>query len=133
MEDHHVDRPEVEAGQPAQLTGTNRSIGLIPGGSLEPPRRNNVPPDNTTVRAQRQDPGPPNLGKPGKSWAARGAARPPMTTLRHFPASHHSPTPQKGRLAGLVAIARGQTPDPIPNSAVKTLCANGTAAPAAEE
>jgi len=32
-----------------------------------------------------------------------------------------------------VAIARGQTPDPIPNSAVKTLSANGTAAPAAEE
>src|ERR1700732_5050852 len=29
VEDHHVDRPEVEAGQPAQLTGTNRSIGLI--------------------------------------------------------------------------------------------------------
>ena len=28
VEDHHVDRPEVEAGQPAQLTGTNRSIGL---------------------------------------------------------------------------------------------------------
>jgi hypothetical protein len=26
--DHHVDRPEVEAGQPAQLTGTNRSIAL---------------------------------------------------------------------------------------------------------
>src|SRR5207248_6882825 len=88
VEDHHVDRPEVEAGQPAQLTGTNRSIGLIPGGSLEPPRRNNVPPDNTTVRAQRQDPGPRiwgnpvNLGQPG---APRG---PPMTTLRHFPASH---------------------------------------------
>jgi hypothetical protein len=32
-----------------------------------------------------------------------------------------------------VAIARGQTPDPIPNSAVKTLCADGTAAQAAEE
>ena len=28
---------------------------------------------------------------------------------------------------GLVAIARGKTPDPIPNSAVKTLSANGTA------
>ena len=26
MVDHHVDRPEVEAGQPAQLTGTNRSM-----------------------------------------------------------------------------------------------------------
>jgi hypothetical protein len=28
---------------------------------------------------------------------------------------------------GLVAIARGKTPDPIPNSAVKTLSADGTA------
>src|SRR5207248_726073 len=33
----------------------------------------------------------------------------------------------------LVAIARGPTPDPIPNSAVKTLRADGTAAQAAEE
>jgi hypothetical protein len=31
------------------------------------------------------------------------------------------------RFDGLVATARGNTPDPIPNSAVKTLCANGTA------
>jgi hypothetical protein len=38
--DHHVDRPEVEAGQPAQPTGTNRSKAL--------------------PRAQRQGPqGPP--------------------------------------------------------------------------
>ena len=34
---------------------------------------------------------------------------------------------KQGGLAGLVAIARGKTPDPIPNSAVKTLCADGTA------
>ena len=34
---------------------------------------------------------------------------------------------------GLVAIARGKTPDPIPNSAVKTLSANGTASQGAEE
>ena len=32
-----------------------------------------------------------------------------------------------GSWFGLVAIARGNTPDPIPNSAVKTLRANGTA------
>jgi hypothetical protein len=32
-----------------------------------------------------------------------------------------------GALAGLVAMARGKTPDPIPNSAVKTLSADGTA------
>ena len=34
---------------------------------------------------------------------------------------------QKEPLDDLVAIARGNTPDPIPNSAVKTLSANGTA------
>ena len=35
--------------------------------------------------------------------------------------------------AGLVAIARGNTPDPIPNSDVKTLRANGTASQDAGE
>ena len=39
----------------------------------------------------------------------------------------------QGGLASLVATARGKTPDPIPNSAVKTLSADGTAAQAAEE
>jgi hypothetical protein len=29
VEDHHVDRPGVEAQQCVQLTGTNCSIGLI--------------------------------------------------------------------------------------------------------
>ena len=52
VRDHHVDRPEVEAGQPAQLTGTNRSIGfprprpaakIIPGGTRVPPRRQAQP------------------------------------------------------------------------------------------
>src|SRR5215831_3926115 len=43
------------------------------------------------------------------------------------------PCHMTGGLPGLVAIARGQTPDPIPNSAVKTLSAHGTAAQAAEE
>jgi hypothetical protein len=32
-----------------------------------------------------------------------------------------------------VVTARGQTPDPIPNSAVKTLSADGTASQGAEE
>ena len=29
MEDHHVDRPDVEVRQRMKLTGTNSSIGLI--------------------------------------------------------------------------------------------------------
>jgi len=32
-----------------------------------------------------------------------------------------------------VVMARGKTPDPIPNSAVKTLSADGTASQDAEE
>ena len=32
MEDHHVDRPEVEVWQHMQLTGTNHPSGLIPFG-----------------------------------------------------------------------------------------------------
>ena len=106
MVDHHVDRPEVEAGQPVQLTGTNRSIDLIQGAAS--PRR-------TTARVQRQ--------------TSRRAHTPQDQTLPACLTSHH----MTGGLPGLVAIARGQTPDPIPNSAVKTLCANGTAAQAAEE
>ena len=46
---------------------------------------------------------------------------------------HDSGFMTSGGLASLVATARGQTPDPIPNSAVKTLSADGTAAQAAEE
>jgi hypothetical protein len=99
--DHHVDRPEVEAEQSVQLTGTNRSIGLIHTGAATPRR--------TTARVQRQ--------------ASRRAHTPQHQTLPAHLTSH----PQGG-LPGLVAIARGQTPDPIPNSAVKTLSAHGTAA-----
>ena len=114
MEDHHVDRPEVEREQSPQLTGTNRSIGLIAGGSQN--RR-------TTARVQRQDP-----------HAAPAKTLLPLHLTALTPTHPNNPTEHpRGGLAGLVAIARGQTPDPIPNSAVKTLCANGTAAQAAEE
>ena len=37
------------------------------------------------------------------------------------------------RFDDLVALARGEPPDPIPNSAVKTLSADGTAPQGAEE
>ncbi len=48
-------------------------------------------------------------------------------------ATHHSPKPPKPILlqpnpffAGLVALSKATRPDPIPNSAVKRLSANGT-------
>ena len=116
MVDHHVDRPEVKAGQPVQLTGTNRSIGLIHTGA--------APPRPTTARVQRpaaRRGTPPPRFQPGA--AQRGHTADTLRLTSH---------PHRG-LAGLVAIARGQTPDPIPNSAVKTLCAHGTAAQAVEE
>ena len=35
MEDHHVDRPAVDAQQCVKLTGTNRSFGLIPSHRMQ--------------------------------------------------------------------------------------------------
>ena len=120
MVDHHVDRPEVEAGQPVQLTGTNRSIGLIHTGA--------APPRPTTARVQRPAPsGPAHAASPAPC-SSQGQALRGATSDTFLPRL----TSHRG-LAGLVAIARGQTPDPIPNSAVKTLCAHGTATQAVEE
>jgi hypothetical protein len=43
VEDHHVDRPEVDARQRVKPTGTNRSSGLIltlsPRAAVKPQRR----------------------------------------------------------------------------------------------
>ena len=78
VEDHHVDRPEVDAWQHVKLTGTNRSNGLI----------NLRSPENTQHRMP---------------------ARARTASLR--PGGH----------------GEGPPPDPIPNSAVKPLRADGTA------
>jgi hypothetical protein len=149
VEDHHVDRPEVEAGQPAQLTGTNRSIGLIPallqkrrGGT----RCNIVAPRRQAQPSCAKSSVPPNiiaaLSAKTLSLNLAPTQRPrPKTLPPHItpihpnspPGAHISGPSSAGRLAGLVAMARGQTPDPIPNSAVKTLCADGTAPQGAEE
>ena len=118
MEDHHVDRWHVEAWQHVKLSHTNRSIGLI------------IPPK------------PPCSGKPqtkgeNQSKEANGPKRETRAhtpKLRNNVAKHQSSKPKtqipaqtQSGLDDLVAMARGQTPDPIPNSAVKTLSANGTA------
>jgi hypothetical protein len=109
--DYHVDRPEVEREQSPQLTGTNRSIGLIhrcpPIGTAPPPACSVKPLLSAFAGA-------------GSQHANRHFCLPHITLWAHHP-------------LGLVAIARGQAPDPIPNSAVKTLRAHGTAAQAAEE
>ena len=101
MVDHHVDRPDVKARQRVQLTGPNRSIGLI---------------SSSAFRAQRQEQKAPA----------------PYLQTAHCSSDAERET-RNFRPDDLVALARGQTPDPIPNSAVKTLRAHGTASQDAGE
>ncbi len=108
MEDHHVDRPEVEAGQPAQLTGTNRSIGLIPALLQEAPRRNPVQHPCTAAtgaaqlrqkqrsakhhrRAQRQDPVVKSCADAAASPEDTSPlTSPPLTPQGTYPRAHIS-------------------------------------------
>jgi hypothetical protein len=125
--DHHVDRPEVEAGQPAQLTGTNRS------NALDAPH----PAARIIIRMTASG---DSVGR-RQTFSRGGTAFRRDTHTTRFdqrPGIRRSPIliPVPGLLIpepGLVAIARGKTPDPIPNSAVKTLSADGTASQGAEE
>jgi hypothetical protein len=84
VEDDHVDRPGVDAQQCVQLTGTNRSFGLI------------------ALVAKARDGG----------QTSSLVENPVLLRLTFF--------------AGLVALGEAIRPDPIPNSAVKRLRANGT-------
>ena len=69
MVDHHVDRPEVEAEQSVQLTGTNRSIGLIPTrGTPAPHHRPRAAPSPTrlqTLLTSHPPSHPRELRRPG--------------------------------------------------------------------
>ena len=88
MEDHHVDRPGVEAQQCVKLTGTNSSIGLIVLINQCPQGR----------------------------WLL-GGQNPNKSRIHDFLWLY---------FADLVVFARGPEPDPIPNSTVKPLSADGT-------
>ena len=105
--DHHVDRPDVDAQQCVKLTGTNRSIGLISHIACS---------DKQTNRLHKQ---PAQLATSSTRASPLGR-RSEHQTIHFF-------------FDDLVVIARGQTPDPIPNSAVKTLSADGTASQDAGE
>ncbi len=106
MEDHHVDRPGVKAQQCVELTGPNSSIGLI--SSL--PRAVLSPFETLLDREER---------------AAREFSDQIRKSTGH--------TADRGvcllqiLLDDLVILAGGVPPDPIPNSAVKTSSAHGTA------
>ena len=101
MVDDHVDRPEVEARQRVQLTGTNRSMAPLSAAFSGK--------DQIYLSLPERQ-----LSRRHFGHASRARFRPDGPL-------------ERGGLAGLVAIARGKTPDPIPNSAVKTLSADGTA------
>ena len=103
----------MEAGQPAQLTGTNRSIGLDPKRSAKSAR--NRP--RAAARPRTRQPDALSSPSHDKPRNARPLFRP----------GAGSAAVRGQGVAGLVAMARGQAPDPIPNSAVKTLSADGTA------
>src|SRR5690606_7233837 len=100
--DHDVDRGQVEAQQCVKLSPTNRSIGLITAA-----RPKAAPPRTAANTKQKTDqPAPPEQTK-------NTACNPTLETQAGFD--------------DLVAMARGDPPDPIPNSAVKSLSADGTA------
>ena len=108
----------MEAWQHVKLSHTNRSIGLIhrlnPMQRLTPPAKARNTASGASKAAQRE-----NLPEVALGKFETALKKPPTATARH-----------RGKRSGLddlVAMARGQTPDPIPNSAVKTLSANGTA------
>ena len=121
MEDHHVDRPDVDAQQCVKLTGTNRSfdlIALVAKARARAKARSENRRRMTEIRGQTT-----NLSSDPSS-----AARNPVL-LRSD--DGRQMTDDKVPIcppffAGLVALARRKRPDPIPNSAVKRLSADGT-------
>jgi hypothetical protein len=95
VEDHHVDRPGVEAQQCVKLTGTNRSIGLISSDNPRPGQRNW--PDrrkkDKTRRTQRQNPLNEDTLNPrtgsfqpelDRTGSRRSETRPPLLFKRFF-------------------------------------------------
>ena len=143
MVDHHVDRPGVDAQQCVQLTGPNRSIGSIlparKSGEAEPVTHSGKNRSATTRLSSFA-----TRMTAGRSQAKLATVKTTTPTPHEIRAAAAPPlAPSASLLAvgvgvslrltpgirfdGLVATARGNTPDPIPNSAVKTLSANGTA------
>jgi hypothetical protein len=106
----------VNAQQCVEPTGPNRSIGLISILLLTIAMRRVL---GTCRFASQRGPA---------SADAAILLRTPQVFWTHSSSGH-----KVFWLDDLVIIARGPTPDPIPNSAVKSLCANGTASQDAGE
>ncbi len=112
MEDHHVDRPDVEARQRAQLTGTNRSFDLIALVAKARARRRTTDDRGrivllsfVSIVRQRQEP-VLLLSDDRRRTTDDGGAQ-------AFPSSVVRPPPSEPSFAGLVALARRS--DPIPS------------------
>jgi hypothetical protein len=95
--DHHVDRPEVEAGQPAQLTGTNRSTALE---CPHPAARIILPDEISARRTRSRIPG----GRPLSAAEPRSAAtRMQLASIQH-------PGSKPGRSLGYPWEIKGRGP-----------------------
>ena len=106
MKDHHVDRPDVELQRCRKLTGTNRSIGL----NFQDPARLRL-----GRFATRSGDAVARTIFPSNSWSLLGAC------------NHAHMLRRPG------GSSEGDTPDPIPNSAVKPFSAYGTSSQDAGE
>ena len=106
--DHWVDRPEVQARQRAQPTGTNRPTRTTHPHTRTPARA------RAPRRAANQTPRPLRSPEPTHPTPPHAGGRPPG-------AAHHNPTTVPAATAG------GETPGPIPNPEAKPPSANGTA------
>jgi hypothetical protein len=111
VEDHHVDRPDVEARQRVQLTGTNRSFDLIVLITEERARK------RAEARSQKSE---------ARNEVRAKARSEPLVSgfsLLVSPKRQFCFNSVLCRPGGSCEAIR---PDPIPNSAVKRLSANGT-------
>src|SRR4030095_5087780 len=122
--DHHVDRLDVDAQQCVKLTSTNRSIGLISHiacsdkQALE--RCSGLRPSGPSCQSMQ------TAGTTGYFIYSCITGSQSRAILIQHPLGRSPSIVQVFFLNDLVVIARGNTPDPIPNSAVKTLSADGT-------
>ena len=91
MADHHVDRPGVQAQQCVELTGTNRSIGLILIHTQRSAEQHNKPVPISDMQKTRFE----------------------MQALQRTPAAVRRQASKTSLFfAGLVAMARGLHPIP---------------------
>ncbi len=120
MEDDHVDRPDVQARQRVELTGTNRPTGLI--ALMIHARAAHV-----RLTADLDGSGSRQTRPSHSSPQVRPDGLPPK--VRKHPRQARPSTSPEARSLDLRrpgGSSEAPPPDPIPNSAVKRLSAQGT-------